>query len=207
MRRSYWAIMVVGLLSALGVGFLGQQAGPFLEEHSAFDFAETAVVLAGGDPYMRRVLGGRDLYRQGRVAAILVSPEPVDPRVAAEVDQFRFMDPNARTRDLLLASGVHADRFAFLPESESTLMEAKRVRQFYQGQPPRRLAVVTSPLHTRRACFIFRQVLPDTEIACVPTPYESNPWWSERSYGLRVLLEYAKLVGNSVELLLGRGRS
>src|SRR6516162_3518825 len=102
MRRGYWVAIIVGLLSVLGAVLLVQPAGALLEERDELYFAETAVVL-GGDLYMRRVLGARDLYRQGRVGAILVSPEPLDPGVATELDQFWFMDPNARTRDLLLA--------------------------------------------------------------------------------------------------------
>jgi uncharacterized SAM-binding protein YcdF (DUF218 family) len=201
-------VLLIGLLLCLAAVLIVPRAGDFLVVEDAFDHADAAVVLAGA-PY-RRVFGARDLYQQGRVAQVLISPEPVEPAVAPELARLGLPDQNRLHEAILTASGVPPARITFLPESESTIMEAQRVREFYGDRLPPRLAVVTSRLATRRACFVFQQVLRDTRVLCVPMAYDPygptgpNVWWARRGSYAMMLSEYQKLLVNAVELLLAR---
>jgi uncharacterized SAM-binding protein YcdF (DUF218 family) len=208
-RLSRWSVAVlVGALALVALsGFLWLRADALLVEQDAFDHADVAVVLAG--ERLRRVLGGRDLYQAGRVGRILLSREPVDAAIGAELARLGLPDENALGARLLVLDGVDPAHVAFLEPSDSTIMEAQRTRAYFGGTPPPTLVVVTQRHASRRACFVFREVLPATRIYCAPTPYDryaTGQWWANRTYPLIVATEYLKLAINALELRgLGRG--
>jgi uncharacterized SAM-binding protein YcdF (DUF218 family) len=205
--RVGWLVGVVALLVVGATLWLG--ADQVLVADEAVEQAEIAVSLAGAP--LRRVFGARDLYLQGRVARILISPEPSEPMMAAELARVGLPDTNQIAAQMLAAYGVPAEHVAFLPApSDSTIQEAERVREWYRGQLPAQIAVVTDPLASRRACWIFAHVLPETRIRCAPTPYDpaaTGQWWARRVRVVNIGTEYAKWLGNGIELLvLRRGR-
>jgi uncharacterized SAM-binding protein YcdF (DUF218 family) len=207
-RRGGRLVVLVAVLLCLVAVLVLPRAGEFLVVEDSFDHADAVVVLAGAQ--FRRVFGARDLYQQGRVGQVLISPEPVEPAIAPELARLGLPDQNRLHEAILTGSGVPAASIAFLPESESTIMEAQRVREYFGDRLPPRLAVVTSRLATRRACFIFQQVLHDTRILCVPTAYDpygpASPdvWWARRGSYVIIATEYQKLFVNTVELVLAR---
>src|SRR4051812_12225550 len=165
--------LFLGLAAAAGglVAVLALAAPHVLVRQDPVDYVETAVVLAG-EPF-RRVLGARDLYLAGRVGQILVSPEAVDPAIATELRALGVPDQNQAAAQVFQASGIPATAIAFLPApSDSTLMEAQRVRVYFGDRPPPRLVVVTGGLSTGRACYIFAQVLTQTQILCQSSRYD-----------------------------------
>lgn len=178
-------------------------AGHFIVAEDSFAHAEVGLILSG-DP-VRRALGARDLYRQGRVERILVIPEPPN-QVAGELIKLGLMDPKLPplSMQILVASGVPRERITFLPEpADGTIVEAFRVRRFLNGQFPSRLVVITSKFASRRACFIFRWVLYQVEIFCSPTaydPFESNRWWQQPRNALSVVVEYQKFLASAFVL-------
>lgn len=196
--------VVAVLLASVVTGVvLFPRAGHFIVAKDQFARADTALILSG-DP-VRRALAARDLYQQGRVGQILVIPESPD-RVDDELIKLGLLDPTLPpiSERILVASGVPREKILFLPEpAEGTIVEAQRVRKFLEGQPSRRLVVITSKFASRRACFIFRQVLGKVEIFCAPTSYDSfNPdrWWSQPRNALFVVMEYQKFIANAVLL-------
>lgn len=199
-------IIVVLLVSVVAETLLFFRAGRFLVAEDPVAHAEVGLILSG-DP-VRRALGARDLYRQGRVERILVIPEPPN-QVAGELIKLGLMDPKLPplSMQILVASGVPRERITFLPEpADGTIAEALRVRRFLNGQFPPRLVVITSKFASRRACFIFRWVLYQVEIFCSPTaydPFESNRWWKQPRNALVVVMEYQKLLVNTATLVVG----
>jgi len=83
------------------------------------------------------------------------------------------------------AQGVSADRIVELAgdPAANTFGEAQAVRRWVAGHPIRKLLVVTSPYHTRRALHVFEQALgslgvdvgvrPATEFS----PARPQRWW------------------------------
>src|SRR3954466_11360794 len=141
--------LLLGLAAAAGglIAVLALAAPHMLVRQAPLDSADPAVVLAG-EPF-RRVLGARDLCLAGRVGQILVSPEPVDPAIATELRALGVPDQNQTAAQVLQASGIPAAAIEFLPApSDSTLMEAQRVRVYFGNRPPPRLVVVTGGLST-----------------------------------------------------------
>jgi uncharacterized SAM-binding protein YcdF (DUF218 family) len=203
-------LVLLGLAAGGGglIAVLALAAPHVLVRQDAFDYADTAVVLAG-EPF-RRLLGARDLYLAGRVGRILVSPEPVDPTIAAELRALGVPDQNQTAAQVLQASGIPAAAVDFLPApSDSTLMEAQRVRVYFGTPPPPRLVVVTGGLSTGRACYIFAQVLTQTQVICQSSRYDryaTAQWWAQRTYSPTIGLEYLKWLVAVVQLqVLGHG--
>jgi uncharacterized SAM-binding protein YcdF (DUF218 family) len=211
MRRRLAVIAGAGAFLLMAGGAFFVAAGALLVERGEVRDADLAVVLSG-EP-VTRALAARDLYRAGQVRAVLVIPEP---RRAALVEaELRRLGLEEIVRGriaerILAAGGVSPEALAVLHSpADGTIVEARRVRAFLRERPARRIAVVTSTIASRRACFIFRRVLDGVDVVCAPNPYDGfdrGRWWRQPRHALLVLMEYQKLVANSVMLAAGAGR-
>jgi len=125
---------------------------------------DAVVVLSGGitpdgmlvPEALDRLLTGLALMRDS-VAPVLVVTEPRRSRhgVTAATDQARVRGLVARPFPMLTVDSVHTTRD-----------EAVNAWQLLQARNATKIAVVTSPLHTRRACATFEQV--GFIVTCVP---------------------------------------
>jgi uncharacterized SAM-binding protein YcdF (DUF218 family) len=125
---------------------------------------DAVVVLSGGitpdgmlvPEALARLLTGLALMRDS-VAPVLVVTEPRRSRtgVTAAADQARVRALIARPFPMLTVDSVH-----------NTRDEGVNSWRLLQGSGARRIAVVTSPLHTRRACATFEEV--GFVVTCVP---------------------------------------
>ena len=105
-----------------------------------------------------RLMSGLELARKGIANAVLVS-----------VEQRTFdgkpVSDSADRRAIVTAFGAGAQIF-FVDSVSSTRTEALRMRQVAWPKGWKHVAVVTSPLHTRRACATFEAV--GFRVVCVP---------------------------------------
>ena len=103
-----------------------------------------------------RLLSGLALMRDS-VAPVLVVTEPRRSRygVTAAADQAQVRELVARPFPMLRVDSVR-----------TTHDEAVNTWRLLQARKAKRVAVVTSPLHTRRACATFEHV--GFEVTCVP---------------------------------------
>jgi uncharacterized SAM-binding protein YcdF (DUF218 family) len=125
---------------------------------------DAVVVLSGGitpdgtlvPEALDRLLTGLALMRDS-VAPMLVVTEPRRSRqgVTAAADQARVRALVARPFPMLMVDSVHTSRD-----------EAVNAWRLLQARNATKIAVVTSPLHTRRACATFEQV--GFVVTCVP---------------------------------------
>jgi len=125
---------------------------------------DAVVVLSGGitpdgmlvPEALDRLLTGLALMRDS-VAPVLVVTEPRRSRhgVTAATDQARVRALVARPFPMLMVDSVHTTRD-----------EAVNAWRLLQARNAKRVAVVTSPLHTRRACATFEKV--GFIVTCVP---------------------------------------
>ncbi|HTB12673.1 MAG TPA: YdcF family protein [Bryobacteraceae bacterium] len=149
--------------------------------------ADIIVVLAG-DGFGHRILTAGDLIKQGYASKALVS------------------GPNGNYGnyecDLAIPFAVKAGD----PESEflhlehrgrSTAEEAQVVVKKLREMGVKRVILVTSNYHTRRAGSIFRRAAPDLEFYVVASPDEFfNPdsWWKNREASKTFIFEWMKTV-------------
>lgn len=158
--------------------------------------ADAIVVLAGG---FERSLYAADLYNKGLAPKVWVS-RPARERGAQQLERLGIVLPSEQDiqRQILLRKGVPAGDIEFFGTgSLSTVEEALALRDRIAGAP-RRLIIVTSPAHVRRADITIRDALTEqgATLQVVGTPYEHfDPmWWRDQGSARAVVLELAKLV-------------
>jgi uncharacterized SAM-binding protein YcdF (DUF218 family) len=159
--------------------------------------ADAIVVLAGSVP--DRTLEAVDLYRAG-----------IAPRIVVTRERIRRGDAALRARGVRLPEGddltlvalgqlrVPATAIVVLRRrANSTEQEARTIARWACARHVRRLVVVTSRAHTRRARLILRQALgPQVEVAVRPSrydPFAAARWWRVRRDAKIVLSEWEKL--------------
>jgi uncharacterized SAM-binding protein YcdF (DUF218 family) len=202
-RRTLAAVAVI--LCALAA-YAFAQAGRFLTKEDAIQKAEAIAVLAG--TRMDRPLEAVDLYRQGYAPRIVLTrrmPEASFAVLAAR--GVVFPDEADETRDLFIRLGIPADAIILPPRvHDNTAQEAQTFRELAEKNGWRRIIVVTSRYHLRRAGFAVRREMAGSgvDVEMHGTRYEAvNPdrWWTTRNDLRWVLDEGAKLI--AYELGLG----
>ena len=199
------------LVLAVGAVIVVPRAGQWLVAKDSVDHVDVAVVLSGSP--VTRSLAAADLYKQGKVGKILVIPEPPEEG-RVQLIALGLLDPNVPplSKRILLASGVPADRIKFLSEpADGTIVEARKVQRFFEleGERPARVVVVTSKFASRRARYVFREVLGKGGVTVLAWPsqydsFEPDGWWTRPRHALQVATEYEKFPANALTLWRAR---
>jgi uncharacterized SAM-binding protein YcdF (DUF218 family)/glycosyltransferase involved in cell wall biosynthesis len=156
--------------------------------------ADAIVVFAGGvgesgkagGGYQERVKQAVDLFREGQATRMIFSSGYVFAFREAEV-----------MRELAVAHGVPDSAIILETKARNTYENVASVREILDGQGWRRVLLVSSPYHMRRALLTWRKVAP--EIAVVPTPVPQSQFYANgRGASLEqirgILHEYAAIV-------------
>ena len=187
-----WAV-----LTAYHEPILSRIGGFLVVSHEVRE-SDLIVCMAGGA--VERCLAAADLYRQGLAPAVFTAREP--PPDGYEVLKragIHIPESVDIARRILTGSGVPSQSVLVSEDpAVSTMSEAVMVRALAEEKGFRSLIVVTSPTHTRRAWWTFRQVMADdgVRIGVVPSPYSgfrAEDWWKTRRYIKEVIVEYQKL--------------
>jgi uncharacterized SAM-binding protein YcdF (DUF218 family) len=109
-------------------------------------------------PTLDRLISALQLAREGKAAAILVSQE-------RRIYGGRSVTDSADLRQIVQSFAVPVD-VIFVDSVVTTRTEALRMRAIAKDLGWSTIAVVTSPLHSRRACATFEAV--GFTVACVP---------------------------------------
>jgi uncharacterized SAM-binding protein YcdF (DUF218 family) len=146
--------------------------------------ADAAVVLAG-DPDYERTLSAARMLLAGEVRLLILTGGEPGPGDSAE-----------SLRAVALRAGVPEDRIRMEQVSHSTRGSMEAIRPILEREAVRRLAVVTSPYHQRRALWTARRTLRAVAIVsrpAQPAGWKPEGWWKTR-WGRRIVLgEYGKL--------------
>jgi uncharacterized SAM-binding protein YcdF (DUF218 family) len=163
--------------------------GGYLVEEDAPQKADAAVVLAG-DGWGNRLLTAAQLERDGYVPKVLVS----GPDGAYGLNESDLAIPFA------VKHGYPESYFvAVKHQGRSTRAEAVALMPEIRREGIRRLLVVTSNFHTRRAGRIFREVAPDLTIVVVGAPdrdFTAGGWWRNREAQKTFVTEWEKTIAN-----------
>jgi uncharacterized SAM-binding protein YcdF (DUF218 family) len=138
--------------------------------------ASDAIVILSDDDYDAvRASRAADLFKADWAPRIVASGRSLRPYASiAELMQHDLTD-----------RGVAADAVVRFPNrARNTLEEAGAVSTFLTSHGWKKILIVTSNYHTRRARYIYEHALaPGTELRMVAAPdpdYDPNSWWRTR---------------------------
>jgi uncharacterized SAM-binding protein YcdF (DUF218 family) len=152
------------------------------------------VLVLGGDPYGNRILTGSDLVRQGYAPKVLVSGSPG----FYGAHECELAIPFAERAGYPASYFLH-----FEHDATSTMEEAQAVTPELRRLGAKRVILVTSDYHTRRAGKIFRAAAPDLMFYVVAAPdvhFTAHGWWHSREGRKTFVLEWTKTVTEWVGL-------
>jgi len=193
-------ILPASVVLGLGFGTYGfVELGSFLASEDPLEKADVIVVLSGTP--IRRPLEGADLYLAGYGSRVVLSREaPEGGEAALAARGIRFASDIERAREVLLQLGIPAEA-VLIPDRihNNTAAEAVTLRELAHAHRWRRVIVVTSTYHLRRAGFAFRRELRGTgiEVRTHGTRYEDmdpEHWWRRRRDVREVVAEVPRLV-------------
>jgi uncharacterized SAM-binding protein YcdF (DUF218 family) len=192
---------------ALGLAaYAFANVGRFLTKEDRLQRADAIAVLAG--TRMDRALEAADLYQRGYASHIVLTQQQPELSLAVLAQRGITLPSDVEvTRTVLEKVGVPGAAIV-IPSTihDNTAREAQTFHQLAVTNGWRRLIIVTSKYHLRRAAFAVRRELAGTGIEVVMhgSRYEDvNPdrWWTSRGDWRWVLSEGGKLI--AYELGLG----
>lgn len=193
-------VLVLFILAAVGgTGWFLYFGGRYLQKEDPLQKSDAIFVLGGAR--VERWLEAYDLYREGYAPLIVLSPERAEPaETFLRSRGVRFPSTPELQEHALLQLGVPASA-VWAPAGwvDNTAQEATLVRTAAQARGWKRLIVVTSKYHTRRAGFAFRRSLAGTgtDVVIRASRYDPwNPvgWWHSRADLRNGGSEWVKLV-------------
>ncbi len=174
-KRAVLGLFVLLLLLAVAAIFFPQL---FLCVDSGPVNAE-AIVLLGGGSHERYERAAR-LFKDHAAPRIIVSGYG-----DCEINRY-----------LLINAGVPAKAIALENQSRTTRENAQFTIKLLREQKVKRVILVTSWYHSRRALACFRHYAPEIKFYSRPSYFASaRADWAHARTGSRIRLEYAKLAG------------
>lgn len=164
--------------------------------------SDALIVLSDDNFYADRATRAAELFREGNAPLVVASG--------------RRLRPNAGIAELmehdLVERGVPRDRILRFPQDgDNTKEEAEALVKFVKTKKWRRIIVVTSNYHTRRARYIFRRVFPqdiETRVASARDgDFDPERWWEKRKSAKELMREFAAMVVAVWELRHGSEKS
>lgn len=162
--------------------------------------ADAIVVLSGGYLYLERTQRAIELFQQGLAPKIIVTTDGTKGPWSNEKQR----NPTYTELEMeeLQHAGISMENVELIPRAIwSTYEEAKMMRAYAQHRGLRSVLIVTSPYHSRRALWVWRQVFAESGIKIgidyAPTGQQSPTpaawWWQSRGWQT-VAEEYPKFV-------------
>ena len=161
--------------------------GSYLVKAGPPEKADAALVLAG-DSSGNRILKAAELERQGFVPKVVVS----GPGKTYGYFECDLAIPFAVKHGYPESYFEHAEHSAHSTAEEAQITIAKLRREGYK-----RIELVTSDYHTRRAAKIFRAAAPDLTFIVVAAPdeyFSASGWWRNREGQKTFLYEWEKTI-------------
>lgn len=152
--------------------------------------ADAAVALAGDD-FGYRVLTAAQLVKDGWVPYALISGTPYFSSNEAEL-AVAYAETHGYPRSYFRT---------FERPVVATRDETHAIADFLKTQHVRKILLVTSNFHTRRAAFLMHQAAPDLQIRAVAAPdkyFTPDAWWKSRGGQRTFLLEWTKTLAAHV---------
>jgi uncharacterized SAM-binding protein YcdF (DUF218 family) len=192
-------LILVGLLCLCLWPLLALCAAQFLIVKSELAAADAIVVLSGSSTYLERADWAARLYREGRAPLIILTDDKLNSGWSGAEDRNPYFYELAAKE--LQKRGVPAEKIQVVSEPAlGTYYESLTVREYATNHKLKRLLIVTSAYHSRRALWSMRRASAGTGIEIGvdgPSPGWQTPsartWWMSR-WGWKVVAgEYLKM--------------
>ena len=191
-------LILLSVVAIAGGAYAFVHLGSFLTPEDPLTKADAIFVLAG--TRMQRPLEAADLYREGYAPVIVMTRETVETAVQIVGSRGQVIPADVeRARDAFVAMKIPREAI-IIPDRihDSTAAEAITFRETAQRNGWRRIIVVTSRFHLRRAAFAMRRELRGTDLQVVMRasrydPLHPDRWWTRRAEVRWVLSELPKL--------------
>jgi uncharacterized SAM-binding protein YcdF (DUF218 family) len=193
MKRRPLALLASSILLACFLTLAGAWAMgwwvDFSEEPRPSDMI---VVLCGS---FTRPFFAADLYKQGLAPEVWHGRPRLSPGEALLLSEgLPLRSEDDVVRAVLVKRGVPPERIrAYGDGILNTLQEARAFREAARPEG-KKVLVVTSRWHARRARLIFGKVLAGAEVRVAATPYDpfTRRWWTRQETARETVLETAK---------------
>jgi uncharacterized SAM-binding protein YcdF (DUF218 family) len=146
------------------------------------------VLVLGGDFYGPRALLGAELGKLGYAPKVLISGGLYQNRPEGEF-AIRFLVEKGYRRELFLS---------FPTTAQSTIEEAIAVCPELSRLGARRVLIVTSAYHSRRANLVFRLFCPGVRFRSIGAEdelFQADQWWKKPQCRAIFFSEWEKIVG------------
>ena len=197
-RRRRFLLMAVLVLVASPV--VAWFAAHVLIVKAEMPSADAIVVLSGSGTYLERANWAAKLYREGRAPLIVLT----DDGLIGGWDHREERNPHYHemTARRLQQQGVPADRIQLAPGiALGTYEESVLVRDYASARNLKRVLIVTSGYHSRRALWSMQRACEGSGIqvgmdSAPPGWQTPSPWlWWSRRWGWKVVGgEYLKMI-------------
>jgi uncharacterized SAM-binding protein YcdF (DUF218 family) len=160
--------------------------GDYLVSSHSPQSADLILVLAG-DFWGARVLKGADLALQGYAPLALMSGTPYQGSMDGEL-AIKFLAKQGYPTRLFQSFGHNA---------RSTIEEAIVLRPELARRGVKRVLLVTSAYHSRRAAIVFRLFCPGIRFIAIPAPeiqYHPEGWWKDSNSRRLFFSEWKKIL-------------
>ena len=146
------------------------------------------ILVLGGDFWGPRVVKGAELSTLGYAPIVLISGPPYAGRPEGEL-----------AVEFLVKRGFRKEMFAVFPHTaSSTIAEALALRGELARRGVKRVILVTSNYHSRRAAIVFQLFCPGIGFTSVPAPdsnYYAEGWWKSGASREIFFSEWTKIFG------------
>lgn len=166
--------------------------GEFLVVSDPLEHADAIYVLAG-DFWGSRVLLGANLGSKGWAPHVIMSGGLYTG--GSYVNRYE----SDLAVDFAVQHGYPRSLFLSVPlDARSTIDEARAMGPVFHRLGVRRVLLVTSNFHSRRAAEVFRLFLPEFEFRMVGAPddtFDPHAWWKTPQQRHLLFGEYQKMIG------------
>jgi len=165
--------------------------GNFLVVSDPLTKADAIVVLDGDYPEHERLLRAVQLWQQGYAPKVILSAKLADWQTHEDYPAWRHaMKSKVLPADALAVVGHNAD---------STKEEAEKLLPYLQDHGIRKVIIVTSSYHTRRARSVFEKAWRESGIrlnvaSAESSKFHPDEWWKHRTDSRVFFYEFTKTV-------------
>jgi uncharacterized SAM-binding protein YcdF (DUF218 family) len=181
-------VLITGTVLAVRWQSCLTSLGAFLVDSQPPQQADLVLVL-GGDFWGPRVLVGAELARLGYAPIALISGPDYRDRPQGDL-----------AVDFLVKKGYPRSLFqVFATDAQSTIAEAKALRGELKRRNAKRVLLVTSSFHSRRAEVVMSLFCPGVRFISIPAPdkhFSIDGWWRDEGSRKLALGEWSKLFGS-----------
>jgi uncharacterized SAM-binding protein YcdF (DUF218 family) len=174
-----WLVAIVLIVVIFGfAGFVG--IGYYLSPQNEAQKSDAIVVVSGGQT-TSRAQKGIELFKQGYAPVVIFSGAALDDGPS---NAFAM-------REQALAAGIPSDRIYIDEISQNTYENAIHTKEIINSIGAKKIILVTSPYHQRRANQTFRAVLGQSHevlgVSAFDDRWSKSQWW-RRGFPLFITL-------------------